>query len=170
MQDKKYLDKFSSEKKRLTPVKVELSSIGDLEKAISDMAMAESMIEEFGVDGVKTVKLIGFEFETADDIMDKTIELRLALITLVDQLEANYNELYDAQNTGFGYLESNGKINDEFVKNAKALGINPKDVPTFNEFHESVDELMERTKQSEDTIDSILMAIETGKDFIKKLK
>jgi len=170
MLDKNYLDKFSSEKKRLTPVKVELSSIGDLEKAVSDMSMAESMLEEFGVDGVKTVKLIGYEFDTADDIIDKTIELKLALTTLVDQLEANYKELYDAQNSAYGYLEGSSKVNGEFVKNAKALGIDPKDVPTFNDFHESIDELMEKTKQSEGTIESILMAIETGKDFIKKFK
>lgn len=170
MLDKNYLDKFSSEKKRLTPVKVELSSIADLEKAVTDMSMAESMLEEFSVDGVKTVKLIGYEFDTADDIMDKTIELKLALKTLIEKLEADYNELYDAQNSAYGYLEANSKINGEFVKNAKALGIDPKDVPTFNDFHESIDELMERTKQSEGTIESILMAIETGKDFLNKFK
>ena len=54
MLNKKYLEKLSSEKKRLSPIKIKLSSVDAIEELARNTAMAESMIKEFSQNALKT--------------------------------------------------------------------------------------------------------------------
>lgn len=167
MLDKKYLDKFSSEKKRLTPVKVDLSSIDSLEEARMNVVTAGNMIEEFSSQALRTQKLLKAETNDAIELVKKIEEMKSALADLINNLTEEYAEFEDSTNTGYRYGED--KTGQEFKSNAEKLGIDPKSVKEFNDYMSASEELFEILQQSEKTSNLLFDTIDEAKDVLKQI-
>ena len=169
MLDKKYLEKFSSEKERLTPVKVELSSLDELIKGMNDMNVAEGRLDEVSGQALKVTKLLAVETTDAKDILDKVTEVTKALKDLIESAKGDYEELFDTQNTAYGMIEKYASVNMQFQKNANALGLDVKSIGQWNDFVQASDDLIDVTEAADNTINDVLDTIDEAKDILNKL-
>ncbi len=130
MLDKNYLDKFSSEKKRLTP-NLHLKNIESLEM------LSVSLQEEFE-EGIKSMAKyedyaddFQSQFEELKDISQKLEQFNI--IDLGNLVRDGHEMAMEYQETLEEYYEDLETAMVEFEKNADALGIDAKDQDAYKE-------------------------------------